>query len=140
MAEATSKPMKPIPLPNEDTESFWDGCREHRLLFQRCRRCGAVRFYPRILCLACSSTDAEWIEASGRGRVYSHSTVHRAPTPAFRADVPYVLAIVELEEGVRMMTNIVGCSPDEVHIDMPVRVEFEPLTDAITLPKFTPLR
>lgn len=128
---------KPIPVPNEDSQVYWDGCREGRLLLQRCTSCGRHRFYPRILCLDCASTESEWIEASGRGRVYSYSVVHRAPGPAFKADVPYVLAIVELEEGVRMMTNIVGSAPADVRVDMPVRVVFERMTDEITLPKFT---
>ncbi len=133
-----SETTKPVPVPNEDTQVYWNGCRDHRLLLQRCRACGRHRFYPRMLCLHCSSTDTEWVEASGRGHVYTYSVIHRAPSPAFKTDTPYVLAIVELEEGVRMMTNICGCSPSDVHIGMPVRVVFEPMTAEIILPKFVP--
>jgi uncharacterized OB-fold protein len=129
---------KPIPVPNEDSRQFWEGCRANKLLLQKCDSCGHVRFYPRILCTECGSTETTWIEASGRGTVYSHTTIHRAPSPAFKADVPYVLALVTLEEGGRMMTNIVGCKPEEVAIDMPVKVKFEKVSDEISVPKFEP--
>ncbi len=129
---------KPIPVPNEDSEIFWRGCSEHKLTIQRCKSCGKARFYPRIICPTCGSTDTEWFDASGDGSVFSYTIVHRAPSPAFKGDVPYVLAIVELEEGVRMMTNIVGCDPATVKIDMPVRVQFERMSDEILLPKFAP--
>jgi uncharacterized OB-fold protein len=129
---------KPIPVPNEDSRQFWEGCRANKLLLQMCDSCGHVRFYPRILCTECGSTETTCIEASGRGTVYSHTTIHRAPSPAFKADVPYVLALVTLEEGGRMMTNIVGCKPEEVAIDMPVKVKFEKVSDEISVPKFEP--
>lgn len=136
----TSAPAKPIPIPNEDSREFWAGCRERKLRLQRCKACGYVRFYPRILCTECGSTDTEWIDATGKGMVYSFAIVHRAPSPAFKADVPYVLALVTLEEGCRMMTNIVGCDVKDVHIDMPVEVLFEKVSDEISLPKFRPVR
>jgi uncharacterized OB-fold protein len=129
---------KPIPVPNEDSRKFWDACRENKLLLQQCKACGHVRFYPRILCTECGSTETTWIELSGRGNVYSHTTIHRAPSAAFKADVPYVLALVSLEEGGRMMTNIVGCKPEQVAIDMPVKVIFEKYSDEIYVPKFEP--
>jgi uncharacterized protein len=129
---------KPIPIPNEDSRRFWEGCRGNKLLLQQCDSCAHVRFYPRILCTECGSTETTWIEASGRATVYSHTTIHRAPSPAFKADVPYVLALVTLEEGGRMMTNIVGCKPDDVVIDMPVKVKFEKVSDEISVPKFEP--
>jgi uncharacterized protein len=129
---------KPIPVPNEDSADFWRGCKEHKLVLQRCQSCGSARFYPRIICVHCGSTETELFEASGLGSVFSYTVVHRAPSPAFRGDVPYVLAIVELEEGVRMMTNVIDCDPQSVTIDMPVRVEFERVSDEISLPKFVP--
>ena len=134
MGEAT----KPIPVPNEDSALFWRGCSQHKLTIQRCKSCGQARFYPRILCIGCGSTDTEWFDASGDGSIFSYTIVHRAPSPAFKDDVPYVLAIVELWEGVRMMTNIVGCDPAEVKIDMPVRVQFQRMSDEIFLPVFAP--
>jgi uncharacterized protein len=133
------EPSKPIPVPNEDSAPFWRGCADHKLTIQRCKACGKARFYPRIVCTACGSTDTEWFDASGDGFVFSYTVVHRAPSPAFKDDVPYVLAIVELREGVRMMTNIVGCEPAEVKIDMPVRVEFRRMSDEISLPLFAPI-
>jgi uncharacterized OB-fold protein len=127
---------KPIPIPNEDSKQFWEGCLDNKLLLQKCDSCGHVRFYPRILCTECGSTETTWIQSSGRATVYSHTTIHRAPSPAFKADVPYVLALVTLEEGGRMMTNIVGCKPEDVAIDMPVKVKFEKVSDEISVPKF----
>jgi uncharacterized OB-fold protein len=127
---------KPIPIPNEDSKQFWEGCLDNKLLLQKCDSCGHVRFYPRILCTECGSTETTWIESSGRATVYSHTTIRRAPSPAFKADVPYVLALVTLEEGGRMMTNIVGCKPEDVAIDMPVKVKFEKVSDEISVPKF----
>ena len=129
---------KPIPVPNEDSEAFWRGCRAQKLVIQRCKSCGQARFYPRIVCIACGSTDTELFEAAGSGTVFSYTIVYRAPSPAFKSDVPYVLAIVELKEGVRMMTNIVDCEPGAVRVDMPVRVKFEQVSDEIWLPKFFP--
>jgi uncharacterized OB-fold protein len=133
-----SEPIKPVPVPNEDSQRFWDGCNEGRLVLQKCRLCSHVRFYPRICCTECGATDTDWIVASGRGTVYSHATVHRAPSAAFKADVPYVLALVTLDEGPRMMTNIVGCRPDTVTIDMPVKVVFDRVSEDIAVPKFEP--
>ena len=133
-----TEPTKPIPVPNEDSAVYWRGCNDGKLLLQRCGSCGHFRFYPRILCTNCSSLETEWVEASGRGAVYSYSVIHRAPSPAFKAEVPYVLAVVVLDEGVRMMTNIVDCAPDQVRIDMPVRVRFDRVSDEIAVPKFAP--
>lgn len=135
MGEST----RPIPEPNEDSANFWRGCSEHKLTIQRCKSCDRARFYPRIVCGTCGSTDTEWFDASGDGSVFSYTIVHRAPSPAFKDDVPYVLAIVELREGVRMMTNIVGCDPVDVKIDMPVRVRFHRMSDEISLPMFAPV-
>lgn len=133
-----AEPLKPIPVPNEDSKRFWEGCNAGRLVLQQCRACGHVRFYPRVCCTECASTDTEWIAATGRGTVYSHTTVYRAPSAAFKADVPYVLALVTLDEGPRMMTNIIGCAPDEVAIDMPVKVVFDRVSEDIAVPKFEP--
>lgn len=133
-----SKSAKPIPVPNEDSKVFWEGCKAGKLVIQRCRSCATPRFYPRIVCGACGSMDSDWIEASGLGTVFSYTVVHRAPSPAFKEDVPYVLAIVELDEGVRMMSNVVGCDPAMVTVGMPVSVVFERMSDDIAVPKFAP--
>ena len=132
-------PSKPIPPMNPWAEPFWAGTREGRLVIQKCADCGKHVFYPRLVCPFCFSERLDWIEASGRGTVYSHTLVRNNPPSAFIEDLPFTIAIVELEEGVRMMTNIVDCDPEVVHCDMPVEVTFERLTDEITLPKFRPL-
>jgi hypothetical protein len=128
---------KPIPVVDGDSAPFWNGCREGKLLIQRCLTCGNHLFYPRVVCPHCMSDRIEWTESSGRGKVYSF-TVARVPAgEAFAEDVPYVVALVELEEGVRMMTNLTGVSPDDVRCDMPVEVVFEE-RDGFAFPKFTP--
>src|SRR5438093_133096 len=104
----------------------------------RCRDCRAVRFYPRAVCPACLSSAVEWIRASGRGTVYTFTVTQQNQTAGFREELPYVLAMVELEEGPRLVTNLVGCAPDEVRVGMPVEVAFEDGTAEITLPKFRP--
>ena len=130
--------QKPLPTPTYDTRAFWEGTKRHELLIQKCRDCGKLQFYPRGLCTACMSTNLDWVRSSGRGTVYSFTTVYRPPSPAFTPDVPYVIAIIEMEEGVRMMGNVVGCPPDQVKVGMPVTVVFEDVNETITLPKFSP--
>lgn len=125
----------PLPVVTPETAPYWDGARDGKLLLQRCGGCRVVRFYPRRTCPACWSEDAEWIEASGRGRVASFTIIHRPPAPAFAERVPYVVALVDLEEGPRMMANIVGDRPLHVAIDEAVDVTFE-ARGAIALPQF----
>jgi uncharacterized OB-fold protein len=115
------------------TQPFWAAAREHRLLVQRCRACDHHQFYPRPFCLACNAKDPEWVEASGTGTVYSLSTVHVAPSPEF--EVPYAVAIVELDEGPKLMTNIVN---GECRIGDRVRVAWRPGRDTPPLYMFEP--
>lgn len=135
MAEKRSKP---IPLPYQDTQPYWDAAKENRLILQRCLDCGKLQFYPRGVCSHCLGSQLEWIDSSGRGKVHTFTVSYRAPHPGFADDLPFVLAIIELEEGVRMMSNIVACEHKDVRIDMPVKVVFEQLTPDIVLPKFAP--
>ncbi len=131
---------KPVPAPDADSAPYWQGCREHRLLIQKCGGCGAVRFPPAGLCPDCGSAAHDWIATSGQGRVYSWIVVtHPVPKDIYAGDVPYVVALVELEEGVRLPTNIVACDPHDVTADMPVEVVFDDVDDTLTLPKFRPL-
>ncbi len=116
---------KPAPIPNSDTRPFWEACNEERLIFQRCRACGYHQFYPRSLCKKCASEALEWVTAEPRGTVYSFTVQHRAPTQAFRDDCPYVIALVDLEDGIRLMMNVKNCEPEDVYIGMPVRIIFE---------------
>jgi len=137
---AETKPYrKPLPRIDEEARGYWEALARHELYFQRCRDCGTKRFYPRALCPVCLSSATEWVRASGRGVVYSFTVTYQNQAPGFREELPYVLAIVELDEGVRMMTNVVGCAPDAVRVGMPVQVVFEDVTAEITLPKFRPV-
>lgn len=134
----TSEYRKPIPEADEVSKTFWRGLQRRELLLQRCRACGRYQFYPRPMCVHCWGEDLQWVRSEGRGTVYSFSIVRQNMMPGFAQEVPYVLAVVELEEGVRLGTNIVRCEPDQVSVGMPVIVEFERITDQITLPKFRP--
>ena len=132
------KPAKAVSEPTPETQPFWDGCARGELLLQRCRECGKPYFYPRPVCPACGSTDVEWFEASGRATLYSYVINHR-PARGFEADAPYAIAVVELAEGPRMMTNIVGVpnTPEDLVLDMELQVTFEQRGD-VTIPLFGP--
>ena len=135
----SEKPGIPLPRPTELSAHYWDGCRAGVLRVQRCRACGAFVFIPQPVCGACFGPDTlEWVESSGRGAVYSFTRVHRPAQPAF--EVPYAVAIVELEEGWHMLSNVVGCPVEDVHVGMPVEVTFRAMSDQITLPLFQPAR
>ena len=127
----------PPPVVNADSAPYWQGAREDKLLLQRCADCGALQFFPRYLCTACGSENHDWIEASGHGTVHSFTIVHRAAFPEFQAQTPYVVALIDLEEGPRMMTNIVGDDALGVEIGEPVTVTFEPRgADGAKVPQF----
>ena len=129
---------KPIPVPTRETRPYWDGCKQHELRIQQCAACAHSQFYPRLYCTACMSERVEWVKASGRGTVLSFTIVYRPVTQAFAADVPYVVALITLDEGPQLMSNVVGCAPETVHIGMPVEVTFEDWTEEISVPKFKP--
>jgi len=126
----------PVPSANADSQPYWAAAREDRLVLQKCSDCGAYRFYPRYLCPDCWSENADWVDVSGRGTVHSFTIVARAPLPAFREKVPYVVAIIDLAEGPRMITNIVGDDALGVAIGDPVAVTFETRADGFKLPQF----
>lgn len=131
--------LRPLPEPDPDSAPFWEGCRAHRLLLQRCGDCMAWRFPPGPRCAGCGSPRSTWHDASGRGTVYSWIVVtHPVPREVYAAEVPYVVALIELEEGVRMPTNLVGCDPRAVTAAMAVEVIFDDVTPAVTLPRFRP--
>ncbi len=131
--------QRPAPQPDADTAEFWAATLEGRLSIQRCRSCGRFVHYPRVACPWCMSRDLGFEDVSGRGTVYSYTTVHRAPA-AFADLVPYVVALVDLDEGVRLLTRLVGVAPDAVTIGMTVQVTFQPLSDQAALPLFEPVR
>lgn len=129
---------KPIPVMQPWTEAFWKGTKEGELLIQHCQDCDSNIFYPRKYCPECWSGNLTWIKASGKATVYSFTTTQDMVEPKFWEDLPYVLALVDLEEGIRMMTRIVGCDPDSVDIGMAVEVVFQDITEECALPMFKP--
>ena len=110
--------------------------REGKLLLQHCVDCGHIQYYQQVMCRVCGSENIAHRPASGRGKVHSFSVVHRAPGPAFKADVPYAVLLVELEEGPRMISTYVGGDPGEVTFDMDVMLVCERISDDVTLPRF----
>ncbi len=129
---------RPLPTPDAATGPYWAAAQEGRLVMPRCNDCGKYHFYPHPLCPHCNSAKLEWVEVSGRGKLYSYTVVHRAPSKAFADEVPYVVAVVELAEGPRLMSNLKGCAPEQAKIGMPLRVAFRKLSESVTLPVFEP--
>lgn len=115
----------PSPIVNADSQPYWDAARDDRLVLQKCVDCGTVRFFPRYLCTECGSEKVEWVNAAGRGTVHSFTIVHRAAFPEFQERTPYVVALIDLEDGPRMMTNILGEDALAVAIGDAVEVCFE---------------
>lgn len=134
---------KPLPSLDEEIEPFWQGLKRHQFLLMRCKGCGRY-YWPAAYCRFCPPEplfgNMEWVPSSGRGRVFAFNVHHQAFHPGFAQELPYVYALIELEEGPMFGSNIVGCQPQEVHIGMPVEVVYEEITPEFTLPKFRPLR
>jgi uncharacterized OB-fold protein len=128
---------RPAPVADAETEPYWNAANEGRLVVQRCTSCGNHQLYPRWRCLRCRG-EVQWVDASGGGTVYSFTVVRQNFSRPFRDLLPYVVALVDLDEGPRLMTNIVGCDPDDVRIGMSVRVRFEAVNDDSTIPLFEP--
>ena len=131
---------KPLPRPTEDSAPYWESAQRGELRMQMCSDCDHVRFPPALLCPRCLSERSEWVPLSGRGTVYSWIVIHQSQHPAFNADTPYNVAIIELEEGPRLHTNLVECKNEDIHIGMPVEVVFEKVSEEATLVKFRPRR
>jgi hypothetical protein len=129
---------KPVPVPSVESKAYWEGLRGHRLMMPRCDACERFWFPPSVLCPHCGSDRSQWRELSGRGKVFTYVVFHRVYHPGFADDVPYVVAVIALKEGPRMISNVIGIAPDEVRCDMPVEVVFEDGPDGIVLPKFRP--
>jgi uncharacterized OB-fold protein len=133
-APANAKGRRPRPVVNRDNAGFWEGVGRHRLLIQRCTACGTLRFPWLPGCGACGGPDWDTVEAGGEGTVYSYVVMHHPPFPAF--DPPYAVALIELAEGVRIVSNVVGVPYDEVRIGMPVRLAFQRFDEELELPVF----
>lgn len=135
MTSTEAAASRPLPHPSELTQPFWDATKEHKLVMQRCSKCKDWVWLPQLVCRRCLEDTLEWTPTSGRGTVYTYVVMHRATLPSFTA--PYVIGVVELEEGARFFTNIVGCDPKDVKIGMPVEVAFSD-QGSVSLPEFRP--
>ena len=135
----TDTASKFFPRPTPDTETYWQGCRDHHLLLQFCAQCKEFQFYPRIICARCASDKLEWVKAAGQGTILTFTIVRRAVSEAYAADVPYVVALIQLDEGPTMMSNIVQCAPEALEIGNPVQVVFEDWSEEISIPLFRPV-
>lgn len=133
---------KPLPVPDLDSEAYWQGCKRHELLIQRCQDCGTFRFPPSPLCCRCNSRNTEWTPVSGKGTIYSWVVVHHPVYPVFAAEVPYAVVLVALDEDpqVRIPGNILDCPLGEIRGGMAVEVVFEDVTEEVALPKWRPLK
>jgi len=131
---------KPVPVVQPWARPFWDAAREQRLVLQHCSDCERPIHYPRIACPYCGGQHLGWKQASGRGTLYSFTVVQSNAPSAFLADMPYVVAVIQLAEGVRMLSNVVDCDPSQLRCELPVEVVFERLDAEFVLPKFRPIR
>ena len=131
---------KPVPVPQQESDVYWEKAKQHELWLRNCDECGVAYFYPRDISPCCFSRNTSWVKASGNASLFTYGIVHRPPHPGFMAEVPFVTAIVELEEGPKMATNIVmdDPTPEKLQIGMSLEVVFEDITDDIAIPKFKP--
>ena len=135
MSDALRKNLPPI---TPETAEYWAGCKRHELLVQHCNDCNAAQFYPRMFCTQCAGRILQWVRASGRATLVTFTIVHRAVSQAYAGEVPYVVALVKLEEGPTMMTNVVSCATVKLQIGMSLEVVFDDWTDEVTVPTFRP--
>ena len=133
-----NKPAKPLPQVSPEMGPFFEAAHRHQLVVQRCAGCGALRFPARSICSACLSREATWVPVSGRGTVFSFAIMHQAVHPGFAAETPYAVVVIQLDEGPRLLSNLVDCPPADVCIGRPVEVVFDDVTPEVTLPKFRP--
>ena len=130
----------PLPVPDEQSKPFFEGAKRHELVLQRCRSCGALLWPVKLRCDACLNIDIEWAKVSGKGKLHTFAIMHQVFHPGFADKVPYNIVVVELDEGLRVTTNVVGCPNSELRLDMPLEVTFEDLSEEVTIPMFRPAR
>ena len=131
--------QKPLPRIDEVSRSYWEATKRHELVLQKCQECGHCRYPPGEICPSCLSDRLKWVKTSGRGIVYTWTVFHQLYHPAFEQEIPYAVVAVELDEGPRLLTNLVDCKVEAITMGMPVEVIFDDVTDEITLPKFRPV-
>lgn len=129
---------KPLPELDDQNRPFWEAARNGRLSLQKCRGCGHVRYPVAHVCPECLSYEADWTDVSGKGEVYSYIVFHQRYNQAFEGDLPYNVALIQLDEGPRMISNVTGVPNDAVKVGDRVKVTFDPVTDDISIPRFTP--
>ncbi len=139
-----AKLQKPIREPTPNTQPFWDGIKRGELVLPRCNSCGRLHHYPKSHCVDCSSRDLAWVRCSGRGKVHSYVIQHwqrgqDGPAAGFRSSPVEIIAVVEIDEGPRMLASLAGVTPDSVQVDMPVEIVFEDVGDGPTMFKFKPV-
>jgi len=131
--------IKPLPKPSKWSQPFWDSARKHKLTLKKCKDCGHIDHPPYLYCTNCHSDNSEWVEASGKGKLVAYAiNTYMVPFP-FWDDMPYVVAMIDLEEGVRMLSNIVECDHDKLKNGMELEVVFDDVSDEFTLPKWRPV-
>lgn len=136
-----SEYKKPLPkITSGVVKEFYEATKKHKFLVQRCNDCGKNISYPKTFCPYCFSENVGWIESSGKGRLYTYTVCMSNVSEAFQPDLPYVVGVVDLEEDVRLLTNIVECKPEDVKCDMDVEVVFKDVTEEFSLPMFRPVR
>ena len=128
--------LEPLPAPSLDDKPHWEGLRRHEFLIQKCNACGALQHPARPMCSSCLSQDPGWQKASGRGTVYSYTIILQATHPVWRDRVPYNVVVVELEEDVRVVSNLIGTPNEEIRVGLPVEIVYDDVTDDTTLPRF----
>ncbi|MGD0855681.1 MAG: Zn-ribbon domain-containing OB-fold protein [Dehalococcoidia bacterium] len=134
-----SEYKKPLPLINKLSKVFWDGCKEKKLLYQKCKDCGQVNFFPKIVCMNCMGRNLEWKESKGKGHIHCFTVTYDAAPMEFMSSVPFAIGIINLDEGFSMLSNIVDCDYEKLKSEMPVEIVFDPVTAEVTLPKFRPV-
>ena len=130
---------KPLPTIEPETEEFWKAAKRHELFLQRCNACDEVIHFPRVMCYRCLSEDLGWFKSTGFGTVYSFTIIHQVAHLGFESEVPYVYAIIDLDDGARMISNVVNIDPSAVEVGMRVQVTFDDVTSEISIPKFEPI-
>ncbi len=134
-----SEYRKPLPTIVPETEAYWRAAKRHELFLQQCNDCDEVIYFPRVMCYHCLSEDLGWFKSTGFGTVYSFTIIHQVAHQGFSAEVPYVYAIIDLDDGARMISNVVGTDPSAVYVGMQVKVIFDDVTPEISIPKFEPI-
>lgn len=128
--------LKPIPIPSQESKPYWEALRAHKLLMPHCDACDKFWFPPSHNCPRCAAENWQWRPVRGQGRIFSYVVYHRVYHPGFASEVPYAVGVIELDEGPRLLSNVIGRAPQDLRCDMRVEVTFDDITPEATIPKF----